>query len=91
MPTPPPRPSNRPLRSTADTPLARLRLASGQTQFQIAMKAGVSLATYCRLEHAEHKRGAWGETLTRVAAALGCEVSVLFTDTGRVPHGTPHF
>lgn len=64
------------LRAMDGFPLLRLRRQAGLTQFQLAVKAGVSDKCIARIERGQSNPTV--ETVKRLAAALGVPMSALF-------------
>jgi len=71
----------RPLKQTADTKLARLRLDGGFTQDDMAQATGLSVSAYWRLEHDENPHDVNLRALVNCARVLGVDVSALFEDS----------
>ncbi len=65
-------------RTDVRTALARLRVAAGLTQKQLADAAEIPLTTYSRLEHGDVRKPNAGH-LVRLAHVLGCEVESLLS------------
>lgn len=71
-----PRRQGRPEKTIVSQRLAVLRVRAGMTQFELAAKAGIPLATVSAIE--QGTRGKPGfETLVGLAKAIGCTVGQL--------------
>lgn len=77
-----PRNAPRPTRSNQTTKLAALRLERDLTQRELALKVGIPIATYRRLERNELANPGV-RTLSNLAIALGVELEDVIEDAWR--------